>query len=322
MIIEVPADKYEAAIVAFEQRIKNGEVAGVEDPGKAKEIVKKGYFSYEQAKNIAKIGIVESLAFDTVNGVINASSTMSISAMLAFALAIWNGKGFDAALKSSIYLGIKLGGATYFTEVLSDHILSLGFNGIVSGGAETFSEVLIENAVTGAASVVVLSTVDIINIMRGRISGMQLLKNISNTACTVAGGTAGWIGGAAVGSVFPFIGSTIGAFVGGLVGSFAAGTLAGRASNAILNKIIEDDANKMVQIIERQFIKICENNLLNQQEAENIIENLKSELSGGKLKDMYASQDRDKFAHDLLVKYMKREVRKRKRVTLPPHFML
>ena len=45
----------------MEEKIKNGQVKGVSDPNEAKNIVKKGHFTYAQAKNIAKAGTVESL---------------------------------------------------------------------------------------------------------------------------------------------------------------------------------------------------------------------------------------------------------------------
>ena len=56
MQIEVPLDKYDDAVKAMAERIKKGQVPGVTDPAKAKEIVRKGNFTYEQAKNIAKAG--------------------------------------------------------------------------------------------------------------------------------------------------------------------------------------------------------------------------------------------------------------------------
>lgn len=88
------------------------------------------------------------------------------------------------------------------------------------------------NAITGIASVVILSTGDICNIFRGRISEGQLFKNIAGTASTVAGGTAGWVGGAAagaaVGSVVPIVGTAVGGLIGGLAGAFGGGSLAGK----------------------------------------------------------------------------------------------
>ena len=64
MQIEVPSDKYDSAVKAMENRIKEGQVAGITDPELAKEIVRKGAFTYEQVKNIAKFGTIESLTYD------------------------------------------------------------------------------------------------------------------------------------------------------------------------------------------------------------------------------------------------------------------
>ena len=64
MQIEVPSDKYDSAVQAMENRIKNGQIPGVSDPGKAKEIVRRGAFTYEQVRNIARFGTVQSLTYD------------------------------------------------------------------------------------------------------------------------------------------------------------------------------------------------------------------------------------------------------------------
>src|SRR5690606_2089523 len=117
------------------------------------------------------------------------------------------------------------------------------------------------NAITGAVSTVVLSSFDVANIYRGRISGSQLFKNVASTASTVAGGTAGWAGGAtvgaAIGSAIPIVGTAIGGVVGGILGSFAGGAAAGKVSGAVLNEFIEDDANKMVKIVEKVFTQLA-----------------------------------------------------------------
>lgn len=57
--------------------------------------------------------------------------------------------------------------------------------------------------------------------------------------------------------------------------------------------------------------------LLNNKEAENIVDALKGDLSGGTLKEMFASSDRRKFAKDLLKKHIEKEVSKRKKITMP-----
>lgn len=352
MQIEVPSDKYDAAVKAMENRIKNGEVPGVSDPSKAKEIVRKGNFTYEQAKNIARFGTVESITFDAVNGVIIATGAMGISATLTFATAIWSGEDFDAAIKKATYAGLKVGGTTFVTAILSSQLSRAGLNSALVGSSEAIvslmgpkasamlvnafrsggniygaaamksaAKLLRGNAITGAVSVVVLSSFDVANIFRGRISGSQLFKNIANTASTVAGGTAGWVGGAtagaAIGSAIPIVGTAIGGVVGGILGSFAGGAAAGKVSGAVLNEFIEDDANKMVKIVEAVFTQLAEDYLLNKKEAENIIDKLKDRLTGKLLKDMFASSGRERFANNILEPLVEEEVKKRKVIKVP-----
>lgn len=352
MQVEVPSDKYDAAVQAMENRIKNGEVPGVSDPKEAKNIVRKGHFTYEQAKNIAKAGTVESITFDAVNGAIIATSAFGISTVLSFATSVWNGEEFDVAMKNATYTGLKVGGTTFITAVLSSQLSKAGLNSALVSSSEAIvsimgpkasamlvnafrsgtniygaaamksaAKMLRGNAITGAVSVVVLSSVDVMNIFRGRISGKQLFKNVANTASTVAGGTAGWVGGAtagaAIGSAVPVIGTALGGIVGGVLGSFAGGAASSAVSNTVLGAFIEDDAEEMTEIIENVFQKMSTDYLLNQKEAENIIDELKGELSGGTLKDMFASSDRKKFARNLLIGHVEKEVKNRKKIVMP-----
>lgn len=357
MQIEVPSDKYDAAVKAMENRIKNGEVPGISDPSKAKDIVRKGHFTYEQAKNITRFGTIESIKFDAVNGAIIATGAMGISTVLTFATSIWNGEDFDIALKNAAYSGLKVGGTTFATAVLSSQLSRAGLNSALVGSSEAIvslmgpkasamlvnafrsggniygaaamksaAKMLRGNAITGAVSVIVLSSFDVANIFRGRISGSQLFKNVANTASTVAGGTAGWVGGAsagaAIGSAIPIVGTAIGGVVGGILGSFAGGAAAGKVSGAVLNEFIEDDANKMVKIVEEVFTQLAEDYVLNKKEAENIIDKLQDKLTGKLLKDMFASSDRNRFAKNILEPLVEDEAKKRKRIQIPTDLQL
>lgn len=352
MQIEVPSDKYESAVQAMENRIKNGEVPGVTDPAEAKNIVRKGHFTYEQAKNIAKAGTIESITYDAVNGAIIATGAFGISAAIAFATSIWNGEEVEKALKTATYTGLKVGGTTFVTAILSSQLSKAGLNSALVAGSEAIVELmgprvsamlvnafrsgsniygaaamksaakmLRGNMITGAVSVVVLSSVDVVNIFRGRISGKQLFKNVAGTASAVAGGTAGWVGGASVGatigSVIPVIGTAVGGFVGGLVGAFAAGSVSNKAVDSVLGNFIEDDAEEMVRIIENEFKQLAEDYLLSADEAEAIVDKLKIILTGTVLKDMFASSDRRNFARKLLIDPIEEVVKKRKKITMP-----
>lgn len=352
MQIEVPSDMYDSAVQAMENRIRRGEVPGVSDPQEAKNIVRKGHFTYKQAVNIAKAGTVESITYDAVNGAIVSTYALGISSALTFAVSIWNGENLDIALKKSALSGIKVGGTTFVTAVLSSQLSKAGLNSLLVGSSETVvnvigpkaSAVLVNafrsgsniygaaamksaakmlrgNAITGAVSVVVLSSFDIANIFRGRISGKQLFKNIANTTVTVAGGSAGWIGGAAagaaIGSAVPVIGTAIGGIIGGLAGSLLVGGASSKISNAALSVFIEDDAEQMVSIIENVFKDMVVEYLLNEDEANKIVKKLSEKLTGKSLKDMFASDDRKNFARNLLTDFVEEETRNREHISLP-----
>lgn len=342
MQIEVPSNKYDAAVEAMQKKIKAGEVPGVSDPNEARNIVRKGHFTYEQARNIAKAGTVDSLSYDAVNGAIIASSAFGVTAIITLSMNIWNGEDFDTSLKLATYSGIKVGGTAFITTIIASQLSKSGLNSALVGSSEAVikimgpkaSAILVNafrsgkniygnaamksaakllrgNIITAGVSIVVLSSFDIASIFRKRISGKQLFKNLASTATTVAGGTGGWLGGAAIGTaILPGVGTA----VGGLIGSIAAGAVASKTTEAILGTFIEDDADEMVRIIQKEFERLAQDYLLNQKEAEKSADRLGETLNGKKLKNMFASKDRRAFAFDILNPIIENEVKKRKHV--------
>lgn len=348
MEIEVPADQniYDDAVRMMEEKIRNGQVPGVSDPSEAKKLVRKGHFTYEQARNIAKAGTVESLTYDAVNGAVIAASAFGVTAIITFATSVWGGEDFNVCLKNAAYAGIKVGGTAFITSVLSSQLSKAGLNSALVGSSEAVvrlmgpkaSAVLINafrngtkpiygaaamksaakllrgNVITAGITVVILSSVDITNIFRGRISGKQLMKNLANTTGTVAGGTAGWMAGAAAGSaILPGAGTVI----GGLVGSLVSGGVAGKVTSKVADAFAEDDANEMVDIIQKQFESIANAYLLNQKEAEKCVDRLSEKLTGKVLKDMFACEDRASFARDLITPIVEKRVSQRESIKLP-----
>jgi len=344
MQIEVPSDQYDDAVKAMENRIKKGEVPGVTDVSKAKEIIRKGHFTYLQAKNIARFGTVESLIYDAANSTIVSTSVFGITSVITFATNLWNGEDFDAALKSAAVAGLKAGGITFVNGILASQLTRLGLNGMLVGSTEAIAKVmgpkasafiinafrsgqniygaaamksvaklLRTNAITSIASVVVLSAGDVVNIFRGRISGKQLFKNLTTTASSVGGGTVGFTAGAALGSVVPVVGTAIGGLIGALVGGMAAQ----KASKAILDNFIEDDANEMIDIIQKVFTKMAQDYLLNDKEAKNIVSAMSGKLTGKTLKDMFSSDDKEEFAEDMMIDLVENEVKNREHIKLP-----
>lgn len=336
MQIEVPSDKYDDAIRAMEEKISRGQVEGVTNPDEAKNIIRKGHFTYEQAKNIAKAGTVESLTYDAVNGAIIATTAFGVTAMITLATSVWNGEDFDDALKLATYSGLKVGGTAFVTSILASQLSKAGLNSALVGSSEAIvavmgpkaSAILINafrygskpiygaaamksaakllrgNVITAGVTFMVLSTFDVANIFRGRISGKQLFKNITNTAATVGGGTGGWVAGAAAGSaILPGIGTV----VGGLAGSILAGAAAGKVTNTVVGAFVEDDADEMVKIIEEVFTDMASEYLLSKKEAEKSVDRLRDKLDGKTLKDMFASDNRKSFARKLLTPMIEKE---------------
>ncbi len=349
MKIEVPSDLYEDAVQAMKNRIAKGEVQGVTNVSEAENIVCKGHYTYEQAKNIAKFGKVDSLAFDMKNGSIIAKQAMGVSASISFAVSLWNGEDFDIALKTAAFSGLQAGGTAFAVTVLSGQLCRAGANRLLVGSSEAIANMLGSkasatlanafrsgtniygaaalkstakllrgNIITGTVSITVLSSIDIMKMFRGRISKKQLFKNLTVTTSSIAGGTSGWIAGAstgaAIGSTFPIIGTAVGATVGGIVGSFAGGTIASKSTNAVMNLLIEDDAEAMVKIVETTFVEMVQNYLLNEKEIETVLEALQKKLTGSVLQDMYASNDREKFASNLLLDDVETVVKNRKKI--------
>ena len=340
MQIEVPSDKYDEAVRAMEEKIRRGQVKGVSNPDEAKKIIRKGHFDYTQARNLAKAGTVESLTYDAVTGTVTAVTSFGVSGVITFATAIWKGEDFDQALRLATYSGLKVGGTAFLTSVLAGQLSKAGLNTALVGSSEVIvammgpkaSAVLINafrfgkapiygaaamksaakllrgNVITAGVTFVVLSSFDVVNIFRGRISGKQLFKNLTTTAASVGAGSAGFTAGAALGSaILPGIGT----FVGGLIGSGLAGMAAGTAVNKAVGAFVEDDANEMVKIIEKVFTDMAGEYLLNQKEAEKCADRLQDKLSGKTLKDMYASGSRSDFARDLLTPIIEQQVESR-----------
>lgn len=352
MQIEVPSDMYDEAVSAMQDKIRQGKVRGVTDPAKAKDIVRQGHYTYEQARNIARAGNIDSIKFDAQNGMVIGLYAGGISAAISFAVSLWNGEDFDDAIVNAGMSFLKVGGLTAVTSLCASQLSRTAVNSALVGTTDAIvaaigpkasailvnafrsgtniygaaamksaSKLLRGNLITAVISTAILSTFDIANIFAGRISGAQLFKNLTTTAASVGGATAGWAGGAAagaaIGSFIPIIGTAAGGIIGGLLGAFGGGSVAGDLTKSVLDEFVEDDAEEMIRIVQSEFETLAGDYLVNKEEAEGIADKLKDIIDGSTLKDMYASSSRYGYAEDMLRPLFDEAVRKRKRVSLP-----
>lgn len=354
MQLEVPNDQYVDAVKTMQKRISEGKVPGITDPAQAKNLIRQGNIDYKTACNIAKAGNIDSLLFDASHGAVIAANALGISATITFAKAIWDGESPEKAIDMAVFNGLKFGGVAFVSSVISAQVTRTSINrslrpfsvtvvnklpiGVrkelvaimksgakIYGGAATnnLAKLLRSNIITEAVMVLVMSAGDINNYFKGKISGKQLFKVMATLGAGLTGGGLGYYCGAVIGSGVATIffgpgAAEIGAEVGSAVGSMAGGVAAGSGANKALNEFIEDDAVEMVRIINRRFIPLAQEYLLNEEETDLVLEDLKKELEQGSLLDMFASSDREYFADNMLRRIIdKRIILQRPAISIP-----
>ena len=364
MQIEVPHDKtiYNDAVKAMELKIEQGQVPGVKDPAEAKNIVKRGEYTYAQVKNIAKSGTIESLKFDAKTGAYVAAFAGGLSFVITFIVATNQGMSREEALKIAALSGLKVGGASFITAVIASQMSRNGIpivmnefgkyaakqlgpkacadiaNAFRVGAPNIYGaaarnnvgKMLGNNAYVAVISTFVITTKDAADMFRGRISGKQLFKNLCVNGAGVAGGMAGAAGGGAAGAKAgaviggsigglpgAAVGATAGAIIGTIGGAIGGGMGAGKVCKAGLDILIEDDFVRLVSIIGERFASLAEDYLISQAEADKIIKEIEGELNANKLKDMYASNDKNAFADNLLTNLFENIIKERPHVDLP-----
>ena len=269
-VLEVPKDQYEQAISVMEQKIRDGKVPGVTDPAKAKDIIKQGNVTYQQAKNIAKAGNIDSLFFDIKTQAVVSLYGFSIAFIIQYASCIWNGMDKKDALKISITSGLKTGSIVLGTGVLTQQFFrtSLGrsFGAFTSSISKRIIDsmyrteigkkivhkiatlVLGKNVAGAAAKNVVIkffrtnlamalitTTVTTLPdfykaLIDKKISWKQFTKNLVVNVSGIGGGILGGVGGKALGS---FIGGAIAAALSGGSATAAGAAIGGTIGAAI-----------------------------------------------------------------------------------------
>lgn len=335
MILEVPKGQGKECIQVMEKKIKAGLVDGITDPNEAKNIVQEGAYTFEQAKQIAKFGNVESLKYDAKNGAIIALGSMGLSFTLDFATSMIGGNDWqtslDAASKSALKTGVgvetiyilasQLGKAKAGSifKPATDSISKLLGNNKVSNSivthfgeyqqactANAVSNILQQQLLVNLVALAVFTTPDVIDLFSGRISSEQLMLNLA----ILIGGSAG----ATIGSI---AGSTIGGPVGVILGGMSGGYVGSYTSKTLLTTVFKEDADEMFDIITKRYSKVSRNYLVSKEEANEITDSLSKQLTTDTLKDMYESKNREAFADKLIKNEFKNQINKRKKIIVP-----
>lgn len=260
--LEVPKDQYDEAVKLMEEKIRDGKVDGVTDPARAKDLVRKGYYTYDQAAKITKAGNLESIKFDIRNQAGASATAGAISGVITYASARHDGATAGQALKMSGAQAGKTACKTMGTGVATQQFLRTGAGrtttaalqktankaidaamrsnvgrtvvektaeGIgkraVTGAAarNILSRTASTNAITASAAFVVSAIPDTVKLCRGQISGKEFGERTACNGAGAIGGTGGAWAGAAIGScICPGIGTAVGGFIGGIIGGVGA----------------------------------------------------------------------------------------------------
>ncbi|WP_210132873.1 hypothetical protein [Staphylococcus sp. GDH8C126P] len=323
MIIEVPKDQYDEALKEMARKIKGGAVPNESDPNNSKKYVKKGALTYNQAQ-IAQTSIFDSKAhsqyvnskgekqvatftqklkysagIDFIDGAGSAIPGSIISSVWVYWLCRTNGQdvknsfknasiaflkpvtysGFTymlAAQFAGSQVGKKIGQAVINTKIASKYVKNTQKNAtkFVSGGT-----IVVLNAALSFGP-------DVYDVLKGRISHKQLVKNTVTTSVGMAGGMI-------VGTLFnPGLGSIIGATIGGTISSYTA--------KKIADILLEDDAVEMIKIAKEEFIEIVIMSGVEREEFEYILKETFLHKNFNKLlKIMFASENPRNFIRDI-----------------------
>jgi len=330
---EIPKGQGEEAVALMEKRISEGRFPGVSDPSKAKELIREGDVTYEQAVNITKFGTVDGLIYDAKQGCIavyNSLPFLGVGAALVFCKSIWDGKDFKEALKNSCIVTVNAGGFIWLQTTLVSGIARTGINSVIrdTGISQEIvkligpdlsntlfhettsaaaSKVLRGNVITMGVSVSILSVKDFYNFFSGDISFQQLSKNILQTSS----GVAGAIAGASVGSAIPVVGTIVGGFVGGM--------LASKTAKGVLDEIIEDDAKRMLDILQNVWANLSYDYMLSESEAVLAMAEFKTytEKNPNFLKDIFHNPDHELEAKTIVEPIIAAVALTRPKIKLP-----
>lgn len=251
--LEVPAEQYKAVKKMMKEAGDNRQlIKGV---------------SSKWAQGVTKAGTIPSITTDLLDGAIVSTQGASISFILVFAQAKYQGLDTKEAAKMSTYAAIQTAAVGSLMYAGSQQFAKTQIGKQL---AQQLGKSSIEMAkyASGALTVGLVYGPSVVDALRGRISPDQLLKNASI-------GTAGVFGGV--------VGSAAGP-VGAITGSLIGGTVAKK----FMDTMIEDDAKELYEIFREEFIEYLYATRLTPDELNELINRTFAHKKFGKrLKDIY-----------------------------------
>lgn len=325
---------------------------GVSDPEAALDIVRKSNLSYQQVRNLAKPGTVESLVYDFAECSITCTSALGISAVCAFAQALWSTRDPKEAAKCAIVTGLRVYGLSFAGSVIASQLSRTSFMNAVNplaasiakkagpkaaqevvnaframagkkaiyGAAaqKSFAKFIGSNAITQGVMFVVFAAPDTYKLIEGRLSGAQYTKNMASLLVSFGGTIAGTaLVGAVAGRKLTDKVDKKAVQLVGMLGGLAVGGLAGAVSKAAGDLVREDDAAWTARMFNAVFVNMEIENLLTVEEQEAVVSRL--DASKGSLRklqeSLVSSGEQEKEIREYLEPLFEEVLKTRKQVS-------
>lgn len=334
MQLEVPKDKYESHVEAFQGKIDRGEIAEIAPGSDAKDYICKGHLTYDQSYMVRQALTVQGAVIDAMNAYNLGKDAAVANFIVHFAMETWNGKSVEEAFRASLQAGGRELRHSVLVNVAvqqlsRDSFANLFVRNFVNGEkagfvgidnpiyklADSMAEKVQASALAESeigkclgldkvdAYQVISTTVvvcvsygpDVIKALEGRISGKQMFKNcVVTTASLGVGKFAVWAASKYLGVATGGVGSAIVSIIGGMFGGYAA--------KRMMDNYIQDDSERMFIVLKKEFLDVTMQVNLSQEELLWVADNtIAADNVSDMLEEMYMSGEEKRYARELVV---------------------
>ena len=303
MDLEVPKEQYDSAVEIMRNKILAGQVLGVNNPNQADEIVRAGHYTYNQAKNIAEAGNIDSVIYDVSDGAVVGMSVFGISAVINYGLMVIRGTEPNEAAKEALINAGKSGGIALASTVIAGQFAkecSTEFINMVGNGTIAIGSTLL-----------VLSAIDVVKVFNGQISIEKAARNLGCNTAGLFAGKEGYEIGTAIGTaICPGLGTVL----GGIFGACIFGSIARSITETLLDTFFEDGTDDIRKMFNSALYRVSREYMLSKEELDALCSSLLKFIDENFLETIKKSPNSRKYVMVFVEKQTKKLVKNRPQV--------
>lgn len=311
MNIEIPCDKYEEAVSDFEDRIREGII---QSDVETKEVLKRGTFTYNQAKNLAIEGKIRGLDFFEIDGSVECDHILGVSGSIEYALSLWNGDSTKEASLKSIVRAIKVYGEEFINGLSLDNTVDINSYIRFAKNLSTI-DCMTDIKLYKARNYAIDNEIEIEGISE-KIKNMSTMNLVSGLI------------GALIGLIFIQISTNFGKVIDNSVLFLILNLLCISIGGAVfinipkrlIDKYVKSNTKMIMDLFNEELEKVTYDNLLTEKEAHIILKNITKGEVSKLLMDMKGSVNKKISSNNLVSKESKFMIEARKTIILPSEY--